>query len=283
MGKFFNITIKPTIKASDQHNGAFSAHDLLFDWQKFNMPKGGACLRGVTTLIRGSSRSVQTARDLVLYFALPSINGTAPTSLGAEHATVDGVGYFNNLVGGINIDTNSNVGSLDFMNVMSTGGGGGGDQIPFINLEGRPNLERDGYNSLYIGGIAGASNTWDFSSGVFTTGVFDASAATEPVVGSLDDGSGSTAAATKAFAIGDIIHAQDDIILGEVTTVADTELTFRLDGVKQFHAGGEVLYDTPDGIANWIRQNGTGTAGDLANNDQLYNVNPLTIILHFER
>tara|TARA_R100000988_G_C3979654_1_gene156223 strand:+ start:43 stop:897 length:855 start_codon:yes stop_codon:yes gene_type:complete len=283
MGKFFNITIKPTIKASDQHNGAFSAHDLLWDWTKFNIPKGGGCLRGVTALIRGADGAAQTARDLVVYFAEASEDGTAPTSLGAEHATVNGVGYYNNLVGGINMDANDNIGSLDYMNVMSTGGGGGGDQIPFINLTGKPNLTKDGFNSLYIGGIVGAAGDWSFSTNVLTTGALDVSEiATQASIDSLDDGSGGSALATKKFAVGDIIHAQDDIIIGEVTAVNATDLTFRHDGNKQYHANGEVLYEAPANLTAWKIQNGADAAGDLANNDELYNINPITMILHFE-
>ena len=279
--KFFNITIKPTIKASDQNNGAFSAGDLLWDWHAFDMPKGGACLRGVTALVRGVDGAAQTARDLGLVFAQPSINGTAPTSLGAEHATINGVGYYNNLLGAVNIDANSNIPGFDFMNVISTGGGAGGDQIPFINIEGKPLLERDGYNTIYIGGIAGTSNTWSFSTNVLTTGAHDVSGLSAATIASLDDGSGGSALATTKFAVGDIIHAQDDIIIGEIASIdSDTSLTFKADG-SATESG--TSYSVPTSLANWVIQNGAGAAGDLANNDELYNINPVTIILHFER
>ncbi len=32
-------------------------------------------------------------------------------------------------------------------------------------------------------------------------------------------------------------------------------ITFRHDGVKQYHAGGEVLYDTPSSLEDWKKQN----------------------------
>ena len=276
MGKFFNITVKPTIKASDQHTGAFAAGDLLWDWHAFDMPKGGACLRGVTALVRGVNGAAQTARDLGLVFAQPSIKGTAPTSLGGENATIDGVGYYNNLLGAVNIDANSNVPGFDVMNVISTGGGAGGDQIPFINIEGRPLLERDGYNTIYIGGIAGTSNTWDFSTEVDigpSAGVdISASNGTFSVIDGTDP--------TLCFAPGDVLHAQDDIIVGEVASLDANNITFKFSG-EATESG--TSYSVPTSLADWVIQNGAGTAGDLLENDELYNINPITIILHFER
>ena len=276
MGKFFNVTVKPTIKASDQHNGAFTALDLLWDWFAFDMPKGGACLRGVTALVRGVDGAAQTGRDLVLVFAQPSINGTAPTSLGAEHATVNGVGYYNNLIGAINIDAAGDVPGIDVMNIMATGGGATTDQIPFINIEGRPNLEKDGYNTIYIGGIAGDANTWSFSTEVdigpsagvdisWSNGNFGVIDGTDP---------------TLCFAPGDVLHAQDDIIVGEVASLDADNITFKFSG-EATESG--TSYSVPTTLANWRIQNGAGAAGDLLENDELYNINPITLILHFEK
>ena len=276
MGKFFNVTVKPTIKASDQHNGAFTALDLLWDWFAFDMPKGGACLRGVTALVRGVDGAAQTGRDLVLVFAQPSIDGTAPTSLGAEHATVSGVGYYNNLIGAINIDAAGDVPGIDVMNIMATGGGATTDQIPFINIEGRPNLEKDGYNTIYIGGIAGASNTWSFSTEVDigpSAGVdISGSNGTFGVIDGTDP--------TLCFAPGDVLHAQDDIIVGEVASLDADNITFKFSG-EATESG--TSYSVPTTLANWRIQNGAGAAGDLLENDELYNINPITLILHFEK
>ena len=276
MGKFFNVTVKPTIKASDQHNGAFTALDLLWDWFAFDMPKGGACLRGVTALVRGVDGAAQTGRDLVLVFAQPSTNGTAPTSLGAEHATVSGVGYYNNLIGAINIDAAGDVPGIDVMNIMATGGGATTDQIPFINIEGRPELEKDGYNTIYIGGIAGAANTWSFSTEVDigpSAGVdISGSNGTFGVIDGTDP--------TLCFAPGDVLHAQDDIIVGEVASLDADNITFKFSG-EATESG--TSYSVPTTLANWRIQNGAGAAGDLLENDELYNINPITLILHFEK
>ena len=73
------------------------------------------------------------------------------------------------------------------------------------------------------------------------------------------------------------------IRLGEVTTVAANALTFKTDGSKVYHANGEVLFTNAGSFADWQVQNGAGAGGDLANNDELFNLNPITVILQFER
>ena len=276
--KYFNIKVKPTIKASDQHAGAFAAHDLLFDWVSFDMPKGGACLRGATVLVRGVDGAAQTARDFTLFFATPSMDGTAPTSLGAENATINGVGYFNNLIGAVAMDANDNAGSLDFTNIMSTGGGAGADQIPFTVIEGRPHLTKNGYNKVYLGGAAGASCTWDFSTAVVTSRAVDVSglSAAQLVNADIQGTDPRT-----VFAPGDIIHAEDDVVVGEIESMADANtITFKADGSD---TESETSYTVPADLTAWKIQNGAGAAGDLASGDELYNVNPITRILHFEK
>ena len=40
MGKYFTVEVKPTVTASKQHLGGFTAGDVLFDWTEFEIPKG---------------------------------------------------------------------------------------------------------------------------------------------------------------------------------------------------------------------------------------------------
>jgi len=88
------------------------------------------------------------------------------------------------------------------------------------------------------------------------------------------------------FAAGDILHAEDDIIVGEVASVTADDIVFKFDGsTSTNHAvvAGNQSYTVPADIAAWRIQNGAGTAGDLANNESLYNIYPLRITLHFEK
>jgi hypothetical protein len=282
MGKFFNITVKPTIKASDQHNGAFSAHDLISDWHAFDIPKGGFAVKGATALVRGVDGAANTARAFALYFAQPRANGDAPSSLGAEHATMNGKldTYANNLVGAIDFQSTSTAvnANLDYMTVYTTGLTGSTGQHVHMTVEGRSNLTKDGFNTLYMAIAGGASNTWSFSTGVVTSQAIDVSATDGAELVNADiEGTDPR----LVFAVGDVIHAEDDIIVGEIASMADANtITFKADG-SATESG--TSYTVPADLAAWRVQNGAGAAGDLASGDELYNINPITVILHCER
>ena len=291
MGKYFTTTIKPTITASIQHLGNFADGDVLFDWTAFNIPKGAAKLLNVTAIIRGTDGSAQTfAMDL---FFAKTFQGTAPGSLGTLHATAGGTDYYNHLLAtwkieegdyicttgldkGPNISTYSNDGTR-----KNTG------HPPMIVLQGEPNSGSNvGYDTLYIGATTPDGDA-DFSIALETTGAHDISGLSTTSIGSLDNGSGGAANVSSKIAVGDIIHAEDDIILGEVASISGggggTEFTFKTDGSKQYHAGGETLFTNADGFAAWQVQNGADPAGDLADGDELYNIHPITLILQWER
>lgn len=285
MAKHFDVTVKPTIKASKQHAGAFAAGDVLFDWTAFNIPKGAARLLNAVALVRGTNGADQTNRDIELFFA-KSINGVAPTTLGDINAPVDTPGWFNNLIGMQFMDESANsIGSSDdlvYMSMLQMGNRGGG---PDLVLAGEPGgAARQGYDTIYVAGIAqGALN---FSTAVETTAAEDVSALSTAIIGgtsALDDGSGSTAACLNKFAVGDILHAEDDVILGEIASLTANTITFRHDGVNQFHGNGQLLYEVPDNFAAWQVQNGAGAAGDLADGDEIYNLHPITLRFSLER
>ena len=292
MGKFFTTTIKPTIPISAQDDGNFTDGDVLFDWTAFNIPKGAAKLLNVTAIIRGSDGSPQTfAMDL---FFAKTIQGVAPGSLGTVHATANGTGYYNHLlstwkieeldyIGTGQLDTGPNISTLSNASGTSqarTDAATG--PIPVV-LQGEPDSGLNvGYDKLYVGATTpdGGAN---FETSVHTTGAIDVSGLSAASVGGLDDASGGNPLLTSKFDVGDIIYATDGIILGEIDVISSpTTLTFKTDGSKQYHAGGEVLHTNPANFTDWQTQNGAA-AGDLANNDELYNLHPITLILHFEK
>ena len=202
MGKFFNVTVPIAILASKQDDGAFGAGDLIADWTAFNIPKGGGVLRGVTAVINGKDGANQTAGDLTVLFANPKSDGSAPGSLGTVHAAATGVNCRRDVVAALNIDSNSDVVRPANFNIMTTGGGGGDDQIPFIGLEGRPGISDNGFNTVYLALMTGASNTaLDFSTNVFQA-VDDAD---ETLTIKVDNGSGATANVQNKFDVGDTL------------------------------------------------------------------------------
>jgi len=280
MGQFFNVTVKPIITASLQHTAAFADGDVLFDWTAFNIPKGAAKLTNVTMLIRGTDGAPQTARDINFYFAKSRDAGaTAPGSLGTINATADGTGYYNHLISKVHIEASGDYATgLDYMSVATTGHGAANNQGNLnIVLQGEADSGSSvGYDKLYIGGIA--AGALDFSTAALTDDAVDVSGLSEAKITTLDG-----TACNKVFTPGDIIHAEDDIIVGEVKSVDANNITFKTDGSVQYHAGGETLFSNPDGFAAWQIQNGAGAAGDLANNDELYVLHPITLILSFEQ
>ena len=282
MGKYFTTTIKPTIPVSAQDDGNFGDGDVLFDWTAFNIPKGAAKLLNVTAIIRGTDGSPQTfAMDL---FFAKTFRGTAPGSLGTPHATANGTGYYNHLLSTWKIE------ELDYLGISQLDTGPNISTLSndtrlkqSVVLEGEPDSGLNvGYDKLYIGATT-PDGTANFETSVHTTSTIDVSALSA-TVGGLDDGSAGNPLLTSKFAVGDFIHATDGIIVGEIETIPNlSSMTFKTDGSKRYHAGGEVLYTNPDGIGAWQIQNGAGSAGDLANNDELYNLHPITLILHFEK
>ena len=268
---YYQVTVKPTITASKQHLGAFVADDVLFDWTKFRIPRRLGRLVGCTALIRGTDGADQQS-SVDLYFSKSDTY-----SIGTLHGGV-AVQPNDDFLASLSLKTSHYTDGLNTMEVA------GPSHVTKISLE--PVKEPIGSGTapnqnycLWIAGVAQSSI--DFSTAVETTGAHDVSGLSTASIGSLDNGSGGSAACTTKFAPGDIIHAEDDIVLGELATVATATLTFRHDGVKKLHAGGTTLYNTPADFAAWQIQNGAGAAGDLADGDELYNVHPITLVLTF--
>jgi len=255
MGKYFSTTLKPvlpvaTMIQSNKTDLPFSASDLFWDWFAFDVPKGANRLIGATLLVRGEDGAPQTDRDIALVFGKSDADGTAPTSLGTGNATVNGKGYYNNLLAYATIDITEFLPGLDFMSMAVMGGGEAGNgPARQIVLQGEPNSgTRVGFDKLYIGGIGGASNTWDFSTGVLLN---DGDNVAEGDTALVTDGTD----ADKAFAPGDVILKHDsDTVVGTVKSVSANLITLT---------------------------SGSGVA--ITDDDELVNASPITIILGFER
>ena len=274
--KYFTRTVKPTITASRQEAGAFSDGDLLFDWTAIKMPKGANKLTGVTALIRKTNGTTANEQGFFLLYA-KTINNTAPSSLGTINATVDGTGYYNNIIGkSVFLAKDYTGNKIDNMHVASLNAGGADSDIPNIVLQGEAESADVSSDYIYVAGIA--EGAFDFSTNAETDAAVDVSGLSVPTITTLDG-----TACNVCFAVGDMLHAQDDIILGEVASLDANNITFKVDGSITRHAGGETLHTNPANFAAWQVQNGAGAAGDLADNDEIYNIHPMTFIFSFER
>ena len=244
MGKFHTITVKPTITASLQ-TGAFGDGDLMFDWTSFDIPKGANKLVNVTALMRGTNGAAQSFA-LNLYFAKTLNSGaTAPGSLGTLNATANGTGYHNHLIGTCQVEeADINVG-LDIM-AIANANGGTTTTGPSITLQGEPESGTNvGYDKLYVAGITPDGDP-SFASTVQVSTETATSTAAVVV---------KTTSALINFDKGDVIHDEDDLVIGTIKTV-DSATAITL-------------------AAN--------CASVSAVNKDLYNINPITLILSFER
>jgi hypothetical protein len=250
MGKYFNVEVKPTIVASSQTT-AFAAGDILFDWTSFQVPKGANKLLATTVLVRGKDGADVAAKDTEFFFAKTK-NGVAPSTLGDGNGPVNaatqngGQGWFQNLIGFQTFDVSSNnIGSSDDLVYMNMiqMPNRGGGQE--IVFTGEPDSgDNVGFDTLYIAGIA--QGAYDFASTVQCDGVQPAETTTLTV---------KTTDARNVFVPGDVIHDENDRLMGTIETIdSDTQITL------------------------------TSTlANATVNNKDLYNLNPVTIILSFER
>ena len=276
MGKFFNITVKPTILAS-QLATVYTAGDVVFDWYAVDIPKGASKLLGVTAVMRQKHGTAGNEQPFDLVYA-KSINKTAPGSLGTGNATVSGTGYYNNVIGKTTFIAKDYMADiLDNGVTIATAsqGGADSDSVDMV-LQCEPESGTNvGYDKLYVGMIA--QGAFDFTTAAEISQAITIASNTGGLVDADIEGTDPR----LCFAPGDVIHAADDIIIGEIDSIPDANtINFKFNGEA---TASETNYTVPADLAAFVTQNGAGTAGDLADGDELININPIKIILHFER
>ena len=275
MGKFFNVEVKPTILASKLAT-VYGSGDVVFDWHAIDVPKGASKLMGVTAIMRQKHGTAGNEIPFQLVYA-KSINNVAPSSLGTVNATASGTGYYNNVIGKSTFTANDYMSDIldNGVTVVALAQGGASSEKPSIVLEGEPNSGTNvGFDKLYVGMIA--EGAFDFT----TAAEISRAITIADNTGSFVDADVEGTALNLVFSPGDVIHAADDIIIGEVDTVDAAAMTFKFGGEA---TASETNYTVPANLAAFVTQNGAGTAGDLADGDELINVNPIKIILHFEK
>ena len=273
MGYFNSPVIVPLVKASAQH-AAFADGDIVFDWTSFDIPKGGARLLGATITTRHNQVASQVAGfDLVI--ARDGGNNSTPTSIGTANA----------ILGVTNFSSTDIIGFLpgaaaDMAGITATAASyqtttASSSIVLEPSENGTASGTNVGYDRYYVAGLAngavdltglvaiGPSAGVDISGNNGTFGVIDGTAP------------------TLVFAPGDLLHAEDDIIVGEIASLDANNIVFKFSGETSTNHSS--AYTVPANLAAWVIQNGAGAAGDLAEDDILYNVYPMRIILHFEK
>ena len=85
-GKFYLASVRPRIDILG--NVAYGAHDLLFDWYRFEIPNGGACLKSFNIIDPGKDSTATAGVDFEFFIA-KSVNGAAPPSLGTVNSAAN--------------------------------------------------------------------------------------------------------------------------------------------------------------------------------------------------
>jgi hypothetical protein len=251
MGKYFTVEVKPTIPnvAAGQH-AAFANGDVLFDWMAFEIPKGAAKLIGVTAEIRpkGDAGSTVNKFAFELVFA-KSKSLVAPTTLGtvnsapAASAILDG--QADRIIGHLSIADGHFNSDMDQLAIATAAATEG------MVLEGEPfSGNTVGTDTLYVGGIAG--DAFNFVSGC-----------------TINNGDLNGPVLTVADVDPRLFLAVGDTIA--VTTTANTSVAKSMGVIKSM------------ADANTITLESAFTTGDVTNDDFVYNVSPIRLVLTFEK
>ena len=163
----------------------------------------------------------------------------------------------NDLLGIVEV-TEDNFGSSHFQSTGVAVVGGGSstsnntNACPPMVLQGDVTTgDNVGYDTIYVGVVSKGSNTFE---SINTVAEASFGAGTQTVI-TMDDGSGGTTMnCAEHFAAGDVLHAQDDAVLGTVASVAAQAITLTAANTEA-----------------------------IADNDVIYNINPIKIILGFEK
>ena len=250
---YFNSpVITPLVKASAQ-NAVFADGDVVFDWASFEIPRGTSKLIGASITIR-QNKVLALGGALDLVFVKDTAVSATPATLGTGNAAMSSFSR-TDIIGalpGIDADVIGGAGAVSF---QQTSESPGVIFEPEVNSGGNVGVDK-----YWVGGLA--NGTLDLRSLVALDDNVDISG-NNGTINTLDG-----TAPNLVFAVGDVLHVQDDIILGEVASL------------NANHSG---TYTVPANIAAWRIQNGAGAAGDLADDDLVYNVFPLRIILHFSK
>mgnify|MGYP003654317836 CR=1 FL=1 len=244
MGKYFTVEVKPTITASKQHIGVFSAGDVLFDWTEFEIPKGSARLVGATVLVRPKGDSAPTANNKVMNLLISKSNTQTLGVINTAATNRPSNDFVGNIAFAAADFSNTQMASTAVASSPST------IKAPIV-ITANPSLtSTQGYDKLYLGGLAGVQ--------FFGQTVFQIND------GDIDSVSPGTALVTKGtsmtvlehFLPDDVLHAHDDAVIGVIASV-NSSTSITLD----------------EAIATSV----------LEDDDYVYNIHPIRIILQFEQ
>tara|TARA_Y100000004_G_C8798832_1_gene362477 strand:+ start:23 stop:730 length:708 start_codon:yes stop_codon:yes gene_type:complete len=214
--------VLPTLPASIQ-TAAYADTEILFDWHEVKGFKG-ASIDGVQVIVRGTNGADQAMVGIDLLFATSHIReeergvsvDQVPPTLGTTGAAVDTFQWKNNLIGYVPIA------SGDFID---------GDLV-VLNIATKSGLNIPVGGDLYVAAIA--KGALDFRSTVQVS-TETATNTTAVVV--------KTTSALTNFAPGDVLHDEDDQVIGTVKSVTDANNIVLTKNCQSVSAVNKDLYN----------------------------------------
>ena len=253
MRQQYLATVRPNIDTAI--NTQYAQHDLLFDWHRFEIPPGEACIKSFNIIMPGTNGSAGNAVDFTFFIAR-SVFGAAPPSLGTVNAAVNNAagkiaftGSRNHIVYTQTVDasvmqspsTYTQSYNIYTSTKMNTAGGSqaaqfenalqpGGVNIGNSKYTGNYNdsTSQPGMNSFWIAAIT--NGTHDFGTGVLLNQESgqSVSAAVDPKSGSSNAGAVSLTVdgtdADDVFSVGDDLIADDGAIIGTVLEITSNTI-----------------------------------------------------------
>ena len=252
MGQYL-ATVRPRIDTAIAT--AYAQHDLLFDWHRFEIPVGEACIKNFNIIMPGTNGAAGNEIDFVFYIAR-SVNGAAPPSLGTANAAANGAaakiafaGARNHIVYTQVVDASIMASESTYLQgyeiytttVMNTLGSTQAAQVANALQPGGVNIgsskyagnyndstSQPGMQSFWIAAIA--HGAFDFGTGVELNQAGDQAAvalSTSSETTLTTDGTD----ADDIFSIGDELIAADGAAIGKVTKVV-SNTSIKVDHVE---------------------------------------------------
>jgi hypothetical protein len=270
----FLATVRPRIDKNKHPSvpltTAYAANDLLFDWHRFEIPRGEACINNFNIIMPGINSMTNTSqnkKDFIFYIAR-SVNGQAPPDIGFINASVSSsagkiafAGCRNHIVYSQFIDASAladstytssyyiirsgDIGSatadVAAKNLLQTGGVNIGNSK--YNGNYNDSTSQPGMSSYWIAAVAVEAD-FDFGTNIKLNQVGDQDAVpkstTSETTLTVDTGN-----ADDILSVGDELVAADGAKIGKVTEVVSAT-SIKVDHVEEaLENNDEILVANP--------------------------------------
>lgn len=244
MSRFFQVIVAPDMNHGAATGTATSNGDILFDWTPFEIPRGTAKLVNMTVVGSVKDGTTANAEDLNIYFA-KSIDGVAPTTLGASHAAptaITSTPSRKNIIGYhlINTTVTTDGGALIGTDVHALNRDNGSTHSSIL-LQGDVSYKSTaGYQTIWIAGVTfDTKGIWDFDTSIASNEDASANVAADTTGASVVLKTSGTNP-QKIFAPGDIAVGSTGGPTMEVVSV-DSATQMTVKNISEQIDNGEII------------------------------------------